>query len=129
MITILKMYNNKQTHLCAYPLLPTTQYVYQNEHYVTVYILVLHSRTYFKKFSLFMPRRHTRGVEVWLHSFSMLALDRGEWFTSHPSHLTPGKGPRYLFSRRLNGPYSQLRCFGDKKISCTSQDSNANCAT
>jgi len=45
-----------------------------------------------------------KGMEVWLHSFSMLALDRGEWFTAHPSHLSSGKGPRYLFSRRLGRP-------------------------
>jgi len=103
MITTLKLYNSKQTELCSYHLLPTKQYVYQNEHYVTVYILVLHSKKYFKKFSLFMPLRHTRGVEVWLHSFSTLALDTGEWFTSHPSCLTPGKGHWYLFSTRMGG--------------------------
>jgi hypothetical protein len=76
-----------------------------------------------------MPQRHTRVMEMCLLSFSMLALDRGEWFTSHPSCFTPGKGPRYLFSRRRGGPKRQLECFGDKKISCTSSDSNANCAT
>jgi hypothetical protein len=37
-----------------------------------------------KRFSLSTPCRHTGRVEVYLQSFLTLALDEGEWFTSHP---------------------------------------------
>jgi hypothetical protein len=33
------------------------------------------------------------GAEAWPHSFSISALYRGEWSTSHFHHFTPGKQP------------------------------------
>jgi len=57
MITTLKLYNSKQTQICAYHLLPTQQYVYQNKHYVTVHILVLHSKKYLKSLTFFDIQR------------------------------------------------------------------------
>jgi hypothetical protein len=44
-------------------------------------------------FLLSTPRRHIRGVEVWLHSIVTSAVDGGEWFTSRFGRFTPGKEP------------------------------------
>jgi hypothetical protein len=43
--------------------------------------------------SLSITRRLRGGVEVYLHSFLSLALDRDEWSKSHPGLYTPGKIP------------------------------------
>ena len=67
------------------------------------------------KFLLSTPRRHIRGVEVWLHSIVTSAVDGGEWFTSRFVRFTPGKEPRYSLNRRLGGPKSRSGRFEEGK--------------
>jgi hypothetical protein len=45
-------------------------------------------------------------VKVKFHSFSILALDGGEWLTSHSGCFTPMKEPWYPLNRRMGGPRS-----------------------
>jgi hypothetical protein len=42
------------------------------------------------KLSLSKPRRHTRGLEVQIHSFLTSELDESEWLASRPSRFTSG---------------------------------------
>jgi hypothetical protein len=66
------------------------------------------------QFSLSMPWRHTAGVEVLLHPFLTLALDGGEWSTSHPVHLTLWKQPWYALNERLGESRNQSGRFGEQ---------------
>jgi hypothetical protein len=59
------------------------------------------------EFSLFIPRRHTGGVEVCLHSFWALTVDGGLSLTSRPDSCTPETENRYLLNRRKGGPHSR----------------------
>jgi len=54
-----------------------------------------------------MPRKHTRGAKVQFYSFFKAALGGGEWLTSRPGCLTPGKEPQYPLNKRLGEPHSQ----------------------
>ena len=49
------------------------------------------------------------------YSFSHSALFGGEWSTSHPGRFTPGNRPQYPFNRRLGGPQTLPRRFGEEK--------------
>ena len=42
-----------------------------------------------------MPPRQAGGIQVHPHSFLTLALDRGEWSNSCPSHFTSQEEPWY----------------------------------
>ena len=60
-----------------------------------------------------------------LHSFLHLALDVGQWLTSHTGCFTPGgKTPQYPLNWRLDGPQSWTTHFGEEKNSCPFQESN-----
>lgn len=56
--------------------------------------------------------RNILGVDVYLRSFSNLALDRVEWSTSHPDCFIPGKNRGI---RRLGGPQSWSSRSGENK--------------
>jgi hypothetical protein len=58
---------------------------------------------------------HIGGVEVRLHSFVALALDRGEWLTSCLDLFTPGKDPQSLLKCRPSGPQNRSRRFGEEE--------------
>ena len=60
-------------------------------------------------------KRYTEGVEVQLHPFLTLALDRDQWLNSSPGHFTRGNERRYLFNRRLSGPQRRSGRFGEDK--------------
>ena len=47
--------------------------------------------------------------------FLILALDGGEWSTSHSGHFTPWKELRYQFNRRLGGHQNMSEHFGKEK--------------
>ena len=64
-------------------------------------------------FSVSAPWSHIGGVEVRLHSFVTLALDRGEWLTGCLGLLTPGKEPRSLLSCRPCGPQNRSGLCGE----------------
>jgi len=51
------------------------------------------------KLGLYIPLRHTGGVEVQIHSLITLALDGGKWSTSSPDRFTAG----YPINMRLGG--------------------------
>jgi hypothetical protein len=63
--------------------------------------------------SLALTRRLRGGVEVglYLHSFLLLALDRGEWPKSHPGFLTAMKNPGNIQTGRGGGPRAGLDGF------------------
>jgi hypothetical protein len=56
------------------------------------------------------------GVDVLIHIFLTSALVGGEWSASRPCRFTPGKSPRYPFYRRLGGPQSRSRRYGEVKM-------------
>jgi hypothetical protein len=41
--------------------------------------------------------------------------DGDEWSTSRPGRFDPGKGPRYLWNRRLDGSQSRNGRFAEKE--------------
>jgi hypothetical protein len=47
-------------------------------------------------------------VQVQIHPFLTLGLDKGKWPFSSPPFLFPGNGPQYPLSRRLVGPVKNL---------------------
>jgi len=51
-------------------------------------------------------------------AFLTSALDGGEWLTSCPTHLTPGKEHQYQISSRLGGPQSCCGHFGEEINLC-----------
>jgi hypothetical protein len=60
------------------------------------------------KLSHYTPRRRFGGEENSSSSFSISALDGGEWSAPRPCRaLAPGKGLRYPLFRRLGGPQSR----------------------
>jgi hypothetical protein len=58
---------------------------------------------------------HIGVVEVRLHSFVTLALDRGEWLTSCLDLFTPGKEPQSLLNCRPGRPQNRSRLFGEEE--------------
>ena len=48
-------------------------------------------------------------------SFLTLALNGGEWLTSHPGRFTTGKVPRYPLFTRPGGLQSRSVHFGEEK--------------
>jgi hypothetical protein len=56
------------------------------------------------------------GVEVWLHTFSILALDGGEWPFHALNTLHPWKEPWYTLDRRLGGPRASVDMVIKRKI-------------
>jgi hypothetical protein len=64
------------------------------------------------KFSLFTPCRLIRRLKVYVHSFLVSQLGRGERLTSRLCWFTPGEEPRRPFNRRLSGLQSRSeQCF------------------
>jgi len=66
-------------------------------------------------------------ADVQLHTFLLLALDRGEWSVSRSQPLYPWrKSPQCPLDRRLGGPQNWSKCGGKEKTSfhCPSQESN-----
>jgi hypothetical protein len=45
-----------------------------------------------------------RGVEVWLYSSKISALEGGEWSAARPGRTLPPGKTRYPLNRRLGGP-------------------------
>ena len=52
------------------------------------------------------------GVQVYLHTFLILAQDGVEWPSSRLAHFTFGNKPPYQLKRRLGGPQSRFGHFG-----------------
>jgi hypothetical protein len=44
-----------------------------------------------------------------------MALNRGEWLTSHPGHFNLGKEAQYPLNRRLGASQSQYGHLGEEK--------------
>jgi len=57
-------------------------------------------------------RRHTGGVDVWLHAFLTSVID-GQLHAPLASILR--KGPQYPLNRELGGVHSQYRRFEEEK--------------
>lgn len=56
-----------------------------------------------------MTQRHRGVVELQLHLFLILELDKGEWSASRAGRFTPrGKSRRCWLNRRLGGPHIRL---------------------
>jgi hypothetical protein len=43
------------------------------------------------------------GLDLYLHSFLISALEGSEWSASRPGSFTPGEIPRYPLDKRLDG--------------------------
>jgi len=56
-----------------------------------------------------------RGVEIFLHSFLISALDAGEWLTSRPGRFIPRQELRYQLNRRLCQLHSRYGRLGSEK--------------
>lgn len=63
------------------------------------------------KLSVFTPWRHVGRIEANIHTFFTAALDEGEWKTSRPGGLFPGK-ERLKLNRRLDATQSRSEYFG-----------------
>ena len=61
------------------------------------------------KFSMWLPWRYTGRLEVQLHSFFTLALNRVGWWTSHPSRFTPRERTHSTHSTHLVGGWVDRR--------------------
>jgi hypothetical protein len=61
------------------------------------------------------PWRHIEGVEVQLHSFLALALDRAAYINFISWPLYAWENPQYPMDRRLSGPQSQCGHVGEDK--------------
>jgi len=61
-----------------------------------------------------MPRSHIEEAELQLLSFVTLALDGGQ-LNSSPVHITPEKEPWCPLNRRVSGPQTQSRRFGEEE--------------
>jgi len=58
------------------------------------------------------------GVEIYLHSFLTLALDQGEWSTSHPDGITFWrKCPQNPCKRRVGQPIAGVGTLEKRNIS------------
>ena len=57
-----------------------------------IYFRTLQQKMQTVSFHLSTALRHIGGVEVHIHSFLTMVLDRGEWSTSHPGRFTSGWG-------------------------------------
>jgi hypothetical protein len=57
-----------------------------------------------------------RKVDVYIHIFLTSALVGGEWSSSRPAALPPGRSPRYPFYRRFGGPQSRSGRYGEVKM-------------
>jgi hypothetical protein len=69
------------------------------------------------KLSLCMPWKHTRGAQVQFYSFFTAAQDGGEWSTSCPGCLNPGKNPSTHWIRGWVSPMDSLDDLENRKIS------------
>jgi hypothetical protein len=84
-------------------------------------LIFIHSS---KNSSLSTPRRHRRGVEIYLHSLQTSALARNVWSKSRSGRLTPpGKNPG---KKRCECPTASLDGFGDDKISDRASNSGSS---
>jgi hypothetical protein len=63
-------------------------------------------------------------MEVGLHEFSILTLDKGEWLASQPGHLTLGEGRPLLVSRKDGGPHAGLDELAKIKFATPAGDPN-----
>jgi hypothetical protein len=82
------------------------------------------------KLSLCLIKPHAmkmyRGVEMYLHTFWTLALDRGEWSASHPDNFSPREiAPSILRTGDRVGPRFAMNIVGNRKVSCTCLESNS----
>lgn len=74
--------------------------------------------------SLCIPWRHTKGVNVYLHLFLVMALDGDEWSALCFSHFMPGKTVPSILDWRLGHPQSQCGHFEEEKNLLSCQDLN-----
>jgi hypothetical protein len=67
--------------------------------------------------SLSTPWSNIGGKEVYLHSFFISTLERGEWSNPRPQPLYLEKETRYQLNKSLGGPQNRAGRCGEEDIS------------
>jgi hypothetical protein len=66
-------------------------------------------------FSLCLPRLHTEGMEIHLHSFLTLALDEGDWLAGRSCCFFSEENPCKPLNSWVVGPQNQFGQTGKEK--------------